>query len=237
MSDRYIDYEETQVYGPYASKAMRGLIGLVPALDKGIVHLADELDHATEAVGAAIKHTSEADTAVRKDITDRTPALDSARALLGRFSKHLDSLATPVDRKTFFRTDGTIKGIGASAPRVLLALSHLSSELKKKGSPVKDAAEWQKEVAHAIADLAPVVDHAASAKTSRRSATSEIEAARHAWLQVYSASKSITEGVLRLAGRIDHMTAVFHDLAVSGDAKVTKAPTVPAAPAAPAPPA
>ena len=240
MSDRYIDYEETQVYGPYASKAMRGLVGLVPKLDAGLHFLADELDHATEAVFAASTHASEADVVLRKDSADRTPALETAHALLGRFSKHLDSLPShpsPVDRKGFFRTDGTLRGIGTSTPRVLLALTHISAELKKKGSPVKDAADWQKEFGRAIADLAPVVDHAAGAKTARRSATSEVEGARAAWLQVYLASKSVVEGVLRLSGRLDHMTAVFHDLAVAGDAKVTKAPTVPAAPTPHAPPA
>ena len=228
MSDRYIDYEECLIYGPYAETSIRTLIGAIPACDKALGHVADEIKHATEAVKSATEHTTAADHALRKDSGDRTPALETAQKLLGRFSSHLDAHEKgKVDRKDFFRTDGTIHGIGKSAPRMLIALSQVSAELKKKGSPVKDAAEWQKEFGKAIADLAPVVDHAASNKTSRRSATSEVEAARHAWLQVYTAAKCIVEGVLRLSGRLDHMTAIFYDLAVSGDAKVTKAPDAP----------
>ena len=56
MADRYIDQEETQVYGPHASKQIRALaMKLVPAYEPALRHIAAELDSATAAVGAVLK--------------------------------------------------------------------------------------------------------------------------------------------------------------------------------------
>lgn len=53
------------------------------------------------------------------------------------------------------------------------------------------------------------------------------QAARVAWLQIYTAARSGVECVLRLTGRLDPLPLIFYDLAVPGDAKVTEAPSEP----------
>ena len=159
----------------------------------------------------------------------------SAIAVLGRFSKHLDThKADTLDRKAFFTADGTATGVGKVPSRVVLALTHLSTEIKKKSHPLSDRAHWLEEVTTALAALSPVVADAESARTDRRLLTPEVESARQAWLLVYKASRCAVECVLRLTGKLDQLSIVFHDLAVPAAAKVTEAPvTIQAAPAPP----
>ncbi|MCC6553197.1 MAG: hypothetical protein IT372_09280 [Polyangiaceae bacterium] len=55
MADRFIDQDETQIYGPYAVKRIRAkVVGLVPEFNDGMTYLADRIDAATQAVKAAI---------------------------------------------------------------------------------------------------------------------------------------------------------------------------------------
>jgi hypothetical protein len=235
MSDRYIDHDETIVYGAHASMRIRSHVkGLIKAFDPALEYMAAHLDAASKAVADAVASAREAEGDVRHATKAKAPALSEGIALLGRFSNHLDGHKDGVvDRKDYFVTDGTAGGVGKSAVAVLSALTHLSVALKKKGSPVRDASGWQKEVQDAMKALAPIVAHAEDAKTSRPDATPEVEAARTAWLQLYQSSKCSVESVLRLTGKMHLMTWIFHDLAVPGGTKVT---TIPDAPP-PAPPA
>lgn len=226
MADNFIDQDETQIYGTYAAGKMRTRIqGLVPAFDAVLEHLATELDDATSAVADAVAHARATDAAIRKGTAQKGSALKNAVALLGRFSKHLDGHADgTVDRKVFFTADGTAHGVGKSVPRVLLALSHIGRKLRDPESPVTGAAGWATDFEATAAALSPVAEHADNAKTDRRIATPEVEAARAAWLTIYGASKLCVESVLRLTGKLDRMPRVFFDLAVPGNAKVTAAP-------------
>lgn len=229
MSDRYIDQDETQIYGPYASRhILRDVAPLLDAFRPALEHLATQLDASTAAVGAAVGRARGAEASHRQGVKDKTPALDSGRALLSRFSKHLDAHpAGAVDRKTYFTKDGTIEGAGRSAVDVLLALGAIAGKLADAASPVKSASDWKTEFDAAIATLAPAVEHASDARTDRSGMTPEVEAARAAWMTHYAAAKLVVEAVLRLTGKLGQMPAIFYDLAVPAGSKVTAPPAEP----------
>jgi hypothetical protein len=235
MTDRHIDQDETQIYGAHAATKIRSLVvGLVPVFDPALQHLATEIEHATTAVATAVSSARGTDTVLRKEVKGKSAALASAVGVLGRFSKHLDThKADTLDRKAFFTADGTAKGAGTTPPRVLLALTHLSGEIKNKSHPLNDRDRWLGEVTTALAELSPVVTDAESARTERRLLTPEVESARQAWLQIYKASRCAVECVLRLTGKLDLLSLVFHDLAVPAAAKVTEAPAETPAASAP----
>ncbi|MCU0689873.1 MAG: hypothetical protein MUF54_00590 [Polyangiaceae bacterium] len=124
--------------------------------------------------------------------------------------------------------------MGKSADRVLIALGRVAARLKKPTSNVQDKAHWIEQVTEAMNALAPLVEHSKNTKTERRSATPELESARKAWMQVYTAAKSGVECVLRLDGSLHMLPTVFHDLAVPGGTKITEAPAEPPVEAPPA---
>jgi hypothetical protein len=229
MADRYIDQDETKIYGDYAARKIRGsVVGILPEFDAGLEYLADEIEQATGAVFAAVTAAREADTEIRKHARGKTPAVEQARAVLRRFGSHLDTHPSgTVDRRMFFTADGTVGGVGRSVPRLLLSLGHIERTLGngKKKHNVKDAAAWAKEIGDSAANLAPVVEHADNAKTDRSHATPAVEQARQAWLQTYVAAKCGVECVLRLTGKLDLLPNVFFDLAVPAGAKVTEPPS------------
>jgi hypothetical protein len=228
MADRYIDYEETQIYGPQAAQQMRKrVLKLVPKFDAALGYVADELDDATAAVGSLLGSTRGHDADRRTSRQAKASLLEEALDVLGRFSKHLDAHKDGIDRKRFF-PDGTKTAIGRSAPRVLLALTHIADLLGKKDSPVREAKEWHKEISAAAAALAPAVAHSDSARAARRDATPALMQAREAWLQVYAAAKGTVEAVLRLTGKLNLLPIVFPDLAVSDGGGAAPEPPAPA---------
>jgi hypothetical protein len=239
MTDQFIDLDETQIYGPYASAAVLALaVGLVPEFDDGMKKLATEIDHATDSVGQITKTARKASAKIRAGKKLKGPALKQAISLLGRFSKHLDTHPSgTVDRMVYFPEDGTAGGVGRSAPRVLLALGRIGAQLKEPSCDLKTKADWAAEIGEAVQRFAPAIQHANSAKTERRTATPELEAARQAWLQVYAAAKCGVECVLRLTGNMHLLPLVFFDLTVPGSTKVTSAPPVPVRPPSPGTPA
>lgn len=226
MADRFIDKDETKIYGEYAAKKIRRVVvGLIPPFDAGLKHVANELDKATKTVADAVAAAHDADTAIRKQTKNKLPALDGALDVLKRFSAHLDTHpANTVDRKAFFTGTGTVSGIGRSANKVLATLQHIAAQLAKPKSGVSNAKAWSKEISAAVDKLAPATEDADAARTARSQATPEVEESRRAWLQTYTATKAVVEGVLRLSGKLDLMPKVFHDLAVPSGAKVTAAP-------------
>lgn len=238
MADRYIDHEETLIYGPYAARKIRSVaLGLLPKFDPALTYLAAEIETMTQAMEKSLADARKSDSARRSSSKDRTPALQEALDILRRFSKHLDAhKAGQVDKRRLMPT-GSVSELGTSAPRVLLALSQIAIALNARDSGVRDAKEWQKEMTDAAHQLSPVIEHGDSARTTRRSQTAELEQARSAWLQVYVAARCTVEAVLRLTGKLHLITTIFYDLAVPSDAKVTAPPPEPEAAPAPAAPA
>ena len=229
MTDRYIDQDETQIYGPYAARRIRRDVApLLESFAASLEYLAAQLDASSTAIGTAVDRARGAEASHRKGVQDKVPALDTGRSVLSRFSKHLDAHAAGVvDRKTYFTKDGTVDGVGRGAADVLLALGTVAGKLADAGTPVKSAAEWKMEFDAAIAALAPAVEHASDARTDRSGMTPEVEAARAAWMTHYAAAKLVVEAVLRLTGKLGQMPAVFYDLAVPAGTKVTAAPVEP----------
>ncbi|MRG94092.1 hypothetical protein [Polyangium spumosum] len=236
MADKNIDQDETQIYGPYASKKIRTrLVGLVPAFDSTLNYVADRLDDTTNAVKAAVDAARDKDAERRKGTQNKRPLLKEARRLLGQFSKHLSAHdASIVDRKVFFVRDGTATGVGNAAHDVLLAVTHITTKLAGPQLTVRDAAHWYGRFDSMMKTLTPVVAHADDALVDRQSLTPEVEAARQAWLNRYLAARSIVEGVLRELGRLDQLSLFFYDLRVPAGTKLTEPPPdEPLAPLAP----
>jgi hypothetical protein len=247
MADRYIDHEETLLYGPYAARKIKAVaLGLHPKFDPALTYLADEIMDATQAMDRALQSARRTDSSHRAGVKDKQPALAQARDVLRRLGRHLDAhKAGTIDKKRFFPS-GSLTENGTSAPRVLLLLGHLTTELAMKDCGVSDAKTWHKEISEAAGELSPVIAHADSARTIRRGQTAELEQARTAWLQVYLAARCAVESVLRITGKLHLLPAIFYDLAVPGDTKLTTPPpepvppepaVAPADPSAPAAPA
>lgn len=224
MADNYIDYEETQIYGPFAVKKITEVaLKLVPKYDPALQYIAGEIETATVAVGKLLGNTREQDVMRTVGARAKGSQVAEARALLGRFSKHLDAHKKgEVARKLYMPSN--LSQIGRTPSRVMLALGNLKTALAAKNCPVHEASSWLKEVTAAAAALAPLVADTDSAKTTRRKLTPEIEAARSSWLQVYQAAKSTVEAVLRLQNQLHLMPEVFYDLAVPSNTKVTAPP-------------
>lgn len=235
MADKHIDHDETQSYGPHASNQIRiHVVGLVKEFDAGLLFLAGSLDDATRLVQQEVARARAADGKLREGVLDKAPAATAAVDVLTRFGKHLDSHRRgTIDRRAFFVDDGTVQAAKAGGPgMVLVALRHIQGELKKKGSPVADPQRWVKEVGAAIDGLAPALGATVTARTARRSTTPDVARAHRAWRSTYGATKRVVEGLLRLAGKVELMPQIFHDLAVP-----ERAPQIPPPQETPAPPA
>ncbi|UQA54923.1 hypothetical protein [Polyangium aurulentum] len=233
MADRFIDQDETQIYGPHTSKHIRTwLIGLVKQYDPALEYVANQIDASTAAVKVAIDAARAKDAERRKGTLGKAPLLKAAKKLLGQFSLHLavhDQGA--VDRKVFFTKDGTATSVGAAVQEVLLVVKHIATMLAEPKSPVRDAAHWKARFEATAKALAPMAAAVEDARVERRSLTPEVEAARQVWLKVYCSAKPLVESLLRQVGRVEQMSLVFHDLAVPAGAKVKAPPTdAPAAP-------
>jgi hypothetical protein len=226
MADRFIDQDETQIYGPYAAKRIQAkLLGLVPEYDDALKFSASQLDAHTAAVSAAVSAAREKDASLRQGSHDKAPILEKARRLLGQFAKHLAAHdAGVVDRKVFFVKDGTVAGVGRAAPDVLLAITRITTKLDDPKCPVRDLAHWHARFDAAMKELAPVVAFADDARVDRQSLTPEVEASRQAWLSSYIATKALVESLLRHLGRLEQMPLFFYDLRVPAGTKVTEPP-------------
>jgi hypothetical protein len=238
MADRYIDIEETLIYGPYATRKIKEVVaGLLPKFDPALDYVVAEISDATAAVERVLGEARETDASRRAATAGKGPILAEARDLLVRFARHLDGhKAGAVDKKRFFPS-GSPSQLGNSAPRILLAISHIAKELKgKDAAAISDVKTWQKDFSAVAGSLAPAVAHADSARTARRDQSAELAEARAAWLETYMAGKRLVESVLRLSGKLHLLPTIFHDLAVPDDAKITAPPADPAPQPAPASP-
>jgi len=235
MADRFIDQDETQIYGTHASKRIRTwLVGLVKQYDPALEYVADQIDASTAAVKVAIDAARTRDAERRKGAQGKEPLLKGAKRLLRQFSLHLAGHEPGlVDRKVFFTKDGTVAGVGSGVQDVLLGVTHIATKLKAPKSTVRDAAYWQERFDITAKELSPVASATDEARVARRLLTPEVEAARQVWLNVYCSAKALVESLLRQVGRLEQMPLVFHDLAVPAGAKLKAPPTdAPAAPLA-----
>src|SRR5690606_26465315 len=134
MTDRYIDQEETLIYGPHAAKMIRKhVVGLVSELDGALNFFANQIEAATAHMEQMLDGARSADSAIRQGKSDRISMLGQTNTLLNRFSSHLDAHPPGiVDRKVFFVEDGTVSGIGNAGPKVLRAVTRITEKLAKE---------------------------------------------------------------------------------------------------------
>jgi hypothetical protein len=224
MADKFIDQDETQIYGPYTANAIRKrLIGQIPEFDSALTFIANQIDTGTNTVKLAVDAARTKDAERREGSKAKISLLSNARRLLGRFSKHLSS-HDDIDRKLFFNKDGTAGGVGYGAQDVLLAVTHIATRLTDSKAGVRDRAHWHNQFEDVMKTLAPAVEFANDAHADRRSITPEVEAARQAWLNTYISAKHLVESLLRQLGRLEQLPIVFHDLRVHPGTKVTVMP-------------
>lgn len=236
MADRYIDCDETQIYGERAAQMMEQRIAPLASAEfkPAVAKMGSELKHATETVGRVVAAARKSGGGARLNAQAKQTLLAAALNLLGRFSTHLDTHRSgTLDRRAFFPEDGTARGVGRSATRVALAMARIGSLLESPDCPVIARETWLAEFSATEQAFEPAIESANSAATDRAAATPQVEAARAAWMSVYGCSKLLVECVLRQSGDLHLMPLVFHDLAVPANAKVTESPE-PEAPAAPA---
>ncbi len=235
MVDKYIDRDETQIYGPYASKMIRErVVGLIPELDTGLLFFADQIDAATLGMKAALETTHSVDAGRRAGSTTRQSVLEQGRDLLMRFSRHLDAHPKgAIDRRVFFAQDGTASGVPRGASQVLLALSRIGEQFEREDSPVRDRTSWLAELSSTMNALASAIGHSADMRTDRRHATPVIEATRLAWLNTYYSARSVVESILRFTGKLDLLPTIFQDLTVPSGTKKAVLVEPPAEPADP----
>lgn len=224
MTDKFIDQDETQIYGPHAARSIRKrLIGKIAEFDTALHYVADQIETSTATVKLAVDAARVKDATHRDGTKTKSSLLKDAYALLGRFSKHL-SAHEDIDRKLFFVRDGTAGGVGRGAQDVLLAVTHIATRLADPKAGIRDRAHWHNQFDDTMKALAPAVEFANDARADRRSMTPEVEAARQAWLNTYLSAKCLVEGLLRQLGRLEQMSVFFYDLRVSAGAKVTELP-------------
>lgn len=227
MADRYIDQDETQIYGPYAKqKIVSVVIPLAPEEFKPALHkLAAELESSTQSMGQILEQSRGARLQVQDGSAQKATVMELASSTLSRFSKHLDThKAGVLNRRAFFPEDGTASGVGRTPVRYQLALSRISTLLADAKSPVENREKWLGEITATMQAMQPVLAYSESAHVGRAAATPQVEAARTAWLKTYGAAKLVVEGVLTLSGHLHLLTQVFYDLALPGSTKVTEPP-------------
>ncbi|HRI69151.1 MAG TPA: hypothetical protein PK156_33200 [Polyangium sp.] len=224
MADKFIDQDETQIYGPHATNAIRKrLIGKITEFDSALEFVAHQIDTSTGMVKSTVDAARAKDAERREGTKTKTSLLKDAQRLLGRFSNHLSG-HDDIDRKLFFTRDGTAGSVGRGAQDVLLAVTHIATRLDDHRTAVRDRAHWHKSFDDMMKSLAPAVEFSGDAHADRRSITPEVEAARQAWLNSYMSAKCLVESVLRQLGRLEQMPTFFYDLRVSAGSKVTEMP-------------
>lgn len=227
MTDRYIDQDETLIYGAHAVEKLRSVVrGKIPELDAAVDYVAAHLEGATSAMRAALAGARDTDTTKRESTRGKAPVLTDALAFLGRFSSHLDA-QPQADRVRYFGAAGTVTSIGRAGPRVLLAVQHIATELAESNAGVSAAADWAAQASALATSLATSLQHASSARTARRELTPAVENLRAAWLLAYGVAKKQSLVVLELSGHADLQSEIFYDLQVAGDAKVIAIPPRP----------
>ena len=87
MADRYIDHDETEIYGAYAADKIRDRVqGLIAEYDTALEYVATELTDATKAVQTAVADARAADAKIRTGSHARSSVFKRATAVSPRSS-------------------------------------------------------------------------------------------------------------------------------------------------------
>ena len=238
--DRYIDNDETQVYGPQFSANLRRMFGGSTPADRFMQWCAEQLDASTNTMRDAMAAQRAAGSSRTGTSEEKAPVVVEARDEIRAFALHL--AACKADRAEPWKGDPELfvpGGIGAlprSARGVHVALQ-VACKALEADSAAPDRAKWRKRLDAQRAALAPLVERADEAQAMHRGALSEQSSEKRAWLRTYRGIALVLEGVLLLTGReLEYTTAVPHLTAPGTRKKTDGNPNVPARPSQPVPP-
>lgn len=213
MADAYIDYDETRIYGDYAiDQIAHHLAGRIREFDPALHYAMGSLRTATDAVAQQLHHARSADTALHDAIAAREAPLQEAREVLLRFARHLEShRAGTVPYGAFFvEPASTLAQRGPQ--RLLAALDHVLGSIDELASTVRESSFWRDEIARARHGLDTVLATDSRVRASQVRSPA-LDAARHHWLVIYEATRSLVSSLLMFSGATVALDEIFDDLA------------------------
>lgn len=217
MTDPYIDQYETLAYGPFAAQQITTVVmGLDAAFDSALSECAGRIAAATLSMEAALKRSGQLERVTYKPGADGDDPRKRAQEVLERAVRYAES--RPGGEALAKRVLGgerlsTMKA--RRATKLIAALSHAIGVFTGEQDKLPEAAAFRAELERAKADLAALDASVRGSRIARREMTPEVAAAREAWIQAYTASKRIVEGVLRYQDKLELFAEVFDDRAES----------------------
>lgn len=215
MSDRHIDYQETQSYGPFAVNQIQQIV--VP-LDRtyksALKSVCTRLTDATGAVAEHLHATSAIDVATYKRAAGEPDPVAGARDVLRRLLRYAQSRPGGDALAAKLVPGGSLTDVARYRPTKLLGvLSHAADAVPRYKAQLPEHKRWVAELTEAREALDGLHSAVRRTRSERRAATPELQAARAEWLKVYGAAKLLVESVLRLHDRTGMLPEVFDDLA------------------------
>ncbi|MBL8601004.1 MAG: hypothetical protein JNK72_03675 [Myxococcales bacterium] len=213
MADRYIDDDETRLYGDYALEQIAlHLVGRVREFDPALQFATAALGSATELVAAHLYAARSADPALHAALSRRERVIADARSALLRFGHHLEAHrpgAVPYGA-FFVEASNTLARRGPW--RLVAALDHVLGSLDEFEGLVREAGYWRDELNTVQQRLREVIadDRAVRANTVRSEALS---LARRQWLVRYESAKHLVAALLGFSGSALGLDEIFDDLA------------------------
>jgi len=224
MTDRYIDNDETQTYGPRLRDNLRRMFTEAGPVTAFMGWCADQLDARTETMRDALAAQRSAGSTRTTTAEDKLPAVQDARGELKTLSLHLAAKKSDQhedwngDPALFFPNGIAAIGKGARAVHVALGVAHTAL---RNDAAVPERAKWLKRLDAQCAAVAPFVGATDDASHSHRAALSEQSAEKRSWLRTYRGVALVLEGVLTLQGREGEYTAAVPHLTAPGGRKKT----------------
>lgn len=220
--DRYIDNDETQVYGPKLSANIRLKFTEPGPIQSLMLHCCAQIDQNTESMRVAMAGQRRAGSKRRALAEEKLPVVIRARAelktLTFALATHKSDATHPWDGDPSLFVPGGMGGIGKGAGAMHVALGVAKGEFEKD-SAAPDREVWIERLETQLERLAPLVSQTEGVTKAHHRALSEQSAEKRAWLRVYRGACLSLEGVLTLLGRESEYTAMVPHLNVRGASK------------------
>ncbi len=225
--DRYIDNDETQIYGSRFSAAIRKMFRDAGPVQTFMAWCADQVDASTETLRHAMASERAHGSTRTAAAEEKLPVVQAARDELKAFNLHL--AARKADQRHPWNGDlevffpGGLKKIGKGARAMSVALCVARDALRDdKNAP--ERASWSRRLDEQIELLAPFVTRVDEVGRAHRSALSEQSVEKRNWLRTYRGVSRVLEGVLILLGREAEYNAAVPHLSVAGSRAKAAAP-------------
>lgn len=222
--DRYIDNNETQVYGPKLSANIRRKFTEMGPVQALMLHCCTQLDAATETMRVAMVGERNAGSVRSALAEEKLPAVAAARSELKTFSLMLT--AHKSDEKQPWNGDpnlfvpGGIGAVGKGARALKVATETARAQLEAD-LHVPGRAGWIERLDAQLESLGPLVDRTDGVTKAHHDALSEQSSEKKAWLRAYRGACLIVEGVLTSLGRESEYASMVPHLNARGSRKLT----------------